>query len=163
MSTDDLRSHDGARHGEGLEIIESVLGQGNTPVLGLYLYTAVALLLAEVRRNPRLRKIRPQLIGTPSILLVRPRISQAELARYLGCSRAAAGLQVAACVREGWVSRRRSTHDRRIFQLELTASGRRMLAEVASIVVQHERATFAALSEREQATLRQLLRQFIVG
>jgi DNA-binding MarR family transcriptional regulator len=163
MKGDDHISRGRAQHGEGLKIIESVLGRGETPVLGLYMYTAVAVMLDDVRRSPKLRKISPHLIGTPSILLVRPQISQSELARYLGCPRATAGKQVMACVRHGWVSRRRSTEDRRLIVLELTAAGRRMLKEVASIVTEHEQMTFAALSKQEQATLRQLLLRFIVG
>jgi DNA-binding MarR family transcriptional regulator len=163
MKGDDRSSRGRAQHGEGLKIIESVLGRGEAPVLGLYLYTAVSVMLDGVRRSSKLRKISPNLIGTPSILLVRPQISQSELARYLGCPRATAGKQVMACVRHGWVRRNRSTVDRRLIVLELTAAGRRMLNEVANIVAEHEQVTFAALSKDEQTVLRQLLLRFIVG
>lgn len=152
-----------ARHREGLAIIETVLGRGEIPIVGLHLYTAVAKLLHDVRSNPRFRRISPHLIGTPSVLLVRPRISQSELARYLGCPRATAGKQVMACVRHGWVRRRRSTEDRRSFVLELTTAGQRMLDEVAAIVAEHEAEAFASLGERDRRTLRVLLQRFLFG
>lgn len=148
---------------EGLAIIETVLGRGERPILGLFLYTAVSKMLEGIRRNPRYRKIRPHLIGTPSILLVRPRISQTELAGFLGCGRATAGKQVTACVRDGWVKRTRSLEDRRMYVLELTALGRSKLEEVAGVVDEHEALMFAEFSADERAQLRALLSKFIVG
>ena len=163
MDEAESQSAIGARHKEGLTIIESVLGGDSAPIIGLYLYTAVAKMLYGVRHSPRFRKIMPHLIGTPSILLVRPEISQSELAGYLGCGRATAGLQVKACVRHGWVRRTRSSADRRRYVLELTASGREMLKAVAAIVAEHERAHFSALEPRERLQLRALLSKLITG
>lgn len=161
MTGSHLTKRGKAQHREGLAIIEAVLGRGQIPIVGLFLYSATARMLDGVRNNPRFRRISPHLIGTPSILLLRPRISQSELARYLGCPRATAGKQVMACVRQGWVRRTRSTEDRRSFVLELTASGQRMLGEVADIVAQHEAATFATLSTKDRKVLRSLLLQYI--
>ena len=163
MSSSDLNGRGRARHREGLTIIETVLGRGQKSILGLYLYTAVSKMLDGVRRSPRLRKISPHLIGTPSILLVRPRISQSELAGFLGCTRATAGKQVAECVRSGWISRSRSTIDRRSYVLELTHSGRERLDEVANIVIEHEDQMSPGLTSKEREMLRLLLLKFIVG
>ncbi len=148
---------------EGLAIIERVLGRGERPILGLYLFTAVAKMLDDLRKNPRFGKISPHIIGTPSILRERPGISQSELARYLGCTRATAGKQVVACVSRGWVRRVRSADDRRSYLLELTASGRRMLDEVADIVAEHEEWMTASLPVADRAHLRTLLHRFIVS
>jgi len=148
---------------EGLGIIETVLGRGERPIIGLYLYTAVSKMLEGIRRSAKYRKIRPHLIGTPAILLVRPRISQSELAGYLGCGRATAGKQVAACVRDGWVKRTRSLEDRRMYVLELTALGRSRLEEVAEVIDEHEALMFERMTSGDRATLRGLLSKFIVG
>jgi DNA-binding MarR family transcriptional regulator len=120
-------------------------------------------MLDGVRSNPRFRKISPHVIGTPSILKVRPGISQSELARYLGCTRATAGKQVVVCVRHGWVRRTRSLDDRRTYLLELTAAGSRMLDSVADIVAEHEEWMVASLPRADRAMLRTLLRRFILG
>jgi len=148
---------------EGLGIIETVLGRGERPIIGLYLYTAVSKMLEGIRHSAKYRKIRPHLIGTPSILLVRPRISQSELAGFLGCGRATAGKQVAACVRDGWVKRTRSLEDRRMYVLELTALGRSKLEEVAAVIDEHEALMFEGFSSADRTALRALLAKFIVG
>jgi len=148
---------------EGLGIIETVLGRGERPIIGLYLYTAVGKMLEGIRRSPKYRKIRPHLIGTPAILLVRPRISQSELAGFLGCGRATAGKQVSACVRDGWVKRTRSMTDRRMYVLELTALGRSKLEEVSEVIDEHESLMLDGFSSGDRAALRALLSKFIVG
>src|SRR4051812_30773124 len=91
-------------HAQGVATIEAALSAGN-PVLGLYLHTVHILLLKTLTRNPRFKSIMPHLIGTPSLLSKHPGLSQVELAALLGTERATAGLQVAQCIKKGFVRR----------------------------------------------------------
>jgi DNA-binding MarR family transcriptional regulator len=90
-----------------------------------------------------------------------PGISQTELAQLLSCERATAGLQVAECVRKGWIRRVVSATDKRRYELQLTPKGERMLAEVRTIIARHEAEFLASLSQEERESLRRLLAKLI--
>jgi DNA-binding MarR family transcriptional regulator len=148
---------------EGVDLIQSVLSPSGAPVIGLYIYTASFLLLKSISRNKRYRRIKPHLIGPPAILSVRPGLSQTELAIYLGCERATAGLRVAQCMRLGLVKRVIAPDDRRKYSLHVTPIGRRMLAEAVDVIARHEREIGATLSRHERETLRVLLSRLMSG
>jgi DNA-binding MarR family transcriptional regulator len=150
-------------HSQGVSIIESVLSPSGEPVLGLYLHTVHILLINSVTRDPRFRHILPHLIGTPAILAQRPGLSQIELAALLGTTRANAGLQVAQCIRLGFVRRVVSRADARRYELFITPKGTKYLETAVQVVHEHEQEFGRALSPSERTTLRRLLMKVISG
>jgi DNA-binding MarR family transcriptional regulator len=150
-------------HAQGVQTIESVLGKGKDPVLGLYLHTVHILLIKDLGRNPRFRSIMPHLIGTPSILSKHPGLSQVELAAFLGTERATAGLQVSQCLKHGFVRRAVSKHDRRRYELFVTPKGLRLLEDARNVIPEHEDLFAGSLTASERNTLRRLLLRLISG
>ena len=149
--------------GDSLKLLESALSPSGEPVLGLYIHTAEQVLLHTLRSKRAYLAIVPHLIGTPAILSVRPGISQTELGHYLRCGRAAAGKQVVACIRRGWVRREDSPHDKRRFRLYITPAGTQMLREAVRISPAHEQEFAAGLSDAERLMLRRLLHKLIMS
>ncbi len=149
------------RYREGLTTIEKALSAPGGQVLGLYLYSASLALKHSQERRPEYRRIQGHVIGTPAIVSLRPGISQTELAELLACERATAGLQVAECIRKGWLKRERSKEDRRRYELRLTPKGERMLTEVRHIIARHEAEFLGPLSQNERERLRELLAKLI--
>ena len=150
-----------SRYREGLTTIEKALGGTGGTVLGLYIYSASLALEHSQTLRPEYRKIKGHVIGTPAIVSLRPGISQTELAQLLACERATAGLQVAECVRHGWIKRVVSPQDKRRYELQITPKGDRMLAEVRTIIAKHESEFLAPLSKDERGHLRELLAKLI--
>jgi DNA-binding MarR family transcriptional regulator len=60
---------------------------------------------------------------------------------------------------KGIIERRRSTEDRRNYELHLTERGRRVLGELSRIAAEHEESFCAALSKEERMQLRDLCRR----
>jgi len=165
-ASNQLRKQPGAAkrlHSQGVSVIESVLSPSGAPVLGLYLHTVHILLINSVTRDPRFRHIMPHLMGTPAILARFPGLSQIELAAFLGTTRAAAGLQVAQCVRLGFVRRVVASHDARRYELFITPKGTKYLEAAVQVVHTHEQEFGQALNKSERATLRRLLMKVIAG
>jgi DNA-binding MarR family transcriptional regulator len=150
-------------HSQGVQTIESVLGKGSGPVLGLYLHTVHILLIKSLGRNPRFRSIMPHLIGTPAILSKFPGLSQIELAALLGTERATAGLQVAQCLKHGFVRRVASRTDRRRYELFVTPKGLKLLEDARDVIPEHEDMFAVGLTSSERSTLRRLLLRLISG
>jgi DNA-binding MarR family transcriptional regulator len=150
-----------SRYRQGLTTIEKALGTSGSMVLGLYIHSASLMLKHSQTLRPEYRKIKGHVIGTPAIVSLMPGISQTELAELLHCERATAGLQVAECVRLGWIKRVLSPKDKRRYELQITPKGERMLAEVRQIIARHEAEFLAPLSKAERETLRELLAKLI--
>ncbi len=157
MDTSTKRS----RYREGLTRIETALGSAGSLVLGLYIHSASIALEKSQTWRAEYRKIKGHVIGTPAIVSLMPGISQTELAQLLNCERATAGLQVAECVRLGWIKRVVSPQDKRRYELQITPKGERMLAEVRQIIARHEAEFLAPLSKGEREQLRDLLAKLI--
>ncbi len=145
----------------GLTTIENALGTNGSRVLGLYIYSAGFWLKHSQTERAEYRKIKSHVIGTPAIVSAMPGISQTELAQLLGCERATAGLQVAECVKLGWIKRVVSPNDKRRYELQITPKGERWLAEVRQVIAKHEAEFLAPLSQEERETLRELLAKLI--
>ena len=150
-------------HSQGVAVIESILSPSGEPVLGLFLHTVHILLMNSVSRDPRFRHIMPHLMGTPALLAKFPGLSQIELGALLGTTRATAGLQVAQCIRLGFVRRVVSSHDGRRYELFITSKGRKYLDAAVKVVHAHEQEFGQALSTAERQTLRSLLLKLIAG
>jgi len=61
----------------------------------------------------------------------------------------------------GWVERRVSPQDRRVRQLFVTASGRRLLQDVHASVVRTQERILAPLSAKEQQTFLRMLKTLV--
>ena len=152
-----------ATHIDGVDLIQSVLSPSGAPVLGLYIHTAAGYLSRSIAATKGFKRVQPHLLGTPAILSVRPGISQTELARYLGGGRAKAGLQVAKCIRLGWVRRVVSTADRRKYTLHMTARGNQVLSDIVGTIELHETLFAARLTTHERVTLKNLLSKLMTA
>lgn len=151
------------QYGVGLTLIESALRPPGGMVLGLYIYSAGVALQRSQSERADFRKLKfwSHLIGTPAIVSLNPGISQTELAQLLGCERATAGMQVAECIRNGWMKRVVSQRDRRRYELQLTTKGEKMLADARRIVALHEEQFLAPLTKSDRESLRLMLRKLI--
>jgi DNA-binding MarR family transcriptional regulator len=70
---------------------------------------------------------------------------------------------VNALLRKRLISRARDPKDRRRFPLRLTKRGRAIVEKTTPLFVEQEKAMAAALSEREQLQLRQLLTKIVLN
>ncbi|MBL8966281.1 MAG: MarR family transcriptional regulator [Spirochaetaceae bacterium] len=91
--------------------------------------------IAASRRRQASRSVRPfeiTLMQYHLILLARRRgpLSPSQAARELECDRPGMTLLARKCVRSGWLSRRRSSADRRSSRLELTGEGEELLDKI---------------------------------
>jgi DNA-binding MarR family transcriptional regulator len=85
-----------------------------------------------------------------------PGVSQQALAEHLGVMPSRMVALVDALESKGIVNRRRSTEDRRNYELQLTDNGRQILREVSRIAAEHEESLCAALNKDERVQLRDL-------
>lgn len=130
-------------------------------MIGLYLFMAYGRLLRSMSRGGRFADIRPLSIGVPALLSAHPGLSQSELADLMGVERMTAGKQVAACIRAGLVTRRRSPDDNRKYVLNVTAKAKKNLRHIALRIPQHEDALFGRLSARDRTALHRILARLI--
>jgi DNA-binding MarR family transcriptional regulator len=90
-----------------------------------------------------------------------PRLSQAELARWLGVDRTTMVALIDDLETKGLVERRPHIDDRRKNTVELTVAGRDFRRRAARLVDDCERQFLAALSERQAQQLRRALEAVI--
>jgi DNA-binding MarR family transcriptional regulator len=88
-----------------------------------------------------------------------PGISQQALAEHLDVLPSRMVALVDALESKGIVERRRSTEDRRNYELQLTEQGRQVLSDLSRIAAEHEENLCAALSKDERSQLRDLCRR----
>lgn len=145
----------------GVKVIERAISPKGDPVTGLYLFMAYSRLIRSINRGGEFPDIRPLSIGVPALLSAHPGLSQSELADLMGVERMTAGKQVAACIRAGLVTRRRSPDDHRKYVLKVTAKAKKDLHKIAQRVPQHEEALFGRLSARDRTALHRILVRLI--
>jgi MarR family transcriptional regulator, transcriptional regulator for hemolysin len=85
-------------------------------------------------------------------------LTQTELARRIGTGRARVGAWIDGLVDKGAVVRQPDPHDRRVWMVALTASGRTLWAETARIDRSIRRVLRDGTSEEDRARLDALLR-----
>jgi DNA-binding MarR family transcriptional regulator len=90
-----------------------------------------------------------------------PGVSQQALAEHLGVMPSRMVALVDELESKGIVERRRSTEDRRNYELRITERGREVLDEIARIAAEHEHALCAALSKEERINLSGLLQRIV--
>ena len=88
-----------------------------------------------------------------------PRISQKALAEHLGLMPSRMVALIDELETKGIVARRRSSEDRRNYELELTERGRSVLGELSRVAAEHEESLCAALNKEERVQLRDLCRR----
>lgn len=147
----------------GARLIERAISPAGDPVIGLYLFMAYGRLVRTMRRGGRFAAINPVAIGVPALLSTHPGLSQTELADLMGVERMTAGLQVAQCIEQGLVTRRRSAVDRRKYALYVTPKGLANLRRIARLIPLHEQSLFGKLGARDRAALYRILGRFIDG
>ncbi|MDV3222604.1 MarR family winged helix-turn-helix transcriptional regulator [Intrasporangium sp.] len=113
---------------------------------GLGIDQATLELLANLRRNPGEEPVSP-----------------GALATRCGVTPAAISLRMRRAEESGWVTRERATSDARSVRVRLTASGRVAADRFAQLVLEHDDALTAELSDRDLDELERLLRRLGQG
>lgn len=129
--------------------------------------TGVAFLLAQLgshaarRFGERVAKIglSPPDAGVLRKIAAAPGIGQQALAEHLGVMPSRMVGLVDDLENQGILERRRSTEDRRNYELHLTEKGRQVLSELSRIAAEHEESLCAALNKEERTQLRDLCRR----
>jgi DNA-binding MarR family transcriptional regulator len=129
--------------------------------------SGAAFLLAQVgaqgarRFGERVAEIglTPPDAGLLGKIAARPGVSQQALAEHLGVMPSRMVALVDELEGKGIIERRRSTEDRRNYELHLTEKGRRVLGEIARIGAEHEESFCAALSKEERMQLSDFCRR----
>ena len=85
--------------------------------------------------------------------------SQQRLAERIGVDRTTMVALIDALEEKRLVHRRRNPSDRRAYQLEATAAGRKTLADALKAVELGEQQALASLNDSESATLKQALQR----
>jgi DNA-binding MarR family transcriptional regulator len=88
-----------------------------------------------------------------------PGISQQALAKHLGVVPSRMVALIDDLEKKAIVERKRSTEDRRNYELSLTEHGHRILGEIFRISAEHEASLCAALSPKERVLLSNLCRR----
>lgn len=125
----------------------------------------VAFLLTQLGTRAAMRyaervaelDLTPPQTGLLRVIAARAGASQAELAGIMGLLPSKMVAMVDEFEQRGLVQRRRDTADRRQYALHITDQGVALLREVGTVARAHDRATTAALSADERATLQALL------
>ncbi len=89
----------------------------------------------------------------------RGNLTMGDLARTVGLSVSSMTVIIDSLEREGYVSRDRSTNDRRVIQLHLTARGKRLYLQGREAQVRFANVILSMLSPKEQDTLLALHRK----
>jgi len=127
----------------GKEFIDSFLGMKR--VVALVLCRATAKLGVGQAQVALLRELGRSGAAT-----------QATLARATMIDPSAAGRTFTAMARKGWIRRKRGREDRRESYVELTASGKRLVAQVEAVYAETAATMGALLDARDVAALERI-------
>ncbi|MFI9818682.1 MarR family winged helix-turn-helix transcriptional regulator [Saccharothrix variisporea] len=100
----------------------------------------------------------PSEVGLLRMIATQPGRSQRSLAEELGVVASRVTALVDPLERSGLVERRRSTNDRRNYELHLTDRGMQVLGRVREVAMAHEAELCEGLDERQRDELATLLR-----
>jgi DNA-binding MarR family transcriptional regulator len=101
--------------------------------------------------------LHPMHLGILTIIDAEEPVSQQELSRRSGVDPSTMVARMDVLVERGLVERGRRAHDRRTYEIRLTADGRRMLHELRQEARAHAERFFAPLSETERRQLHAIL------
>ena len=124
-----------------------------------------AFLLAQVGAHAARRfaerlaalELAPPHAGALRLLAREPGMSQRTLGERLGAAPSRIVALVDDLENRGLITRERSSHDRRVHELRLTADGKSLLDELANVASAHDQEVTAPLTADERRQLRRLL------
>lgn len=104
-------------------------------------------------------EVHPGLASLLQLVRVNPEASQVDLARALYVDKATLVALLNKAESLGWVTRLRSTYDRRRHVVRLTAEGEKRMRDIAREMQLHEKTYLRRFSAQEMETLVGLLRR----
>jgi len=105
----------------------------------------------------------PGRFATLTIIARNPGISQTELSQAAGRDKSSLTPVVEDLVRRGLVERKRLSHDRRAYCLNLTADGKKTLIMLTRCARRHERNLDSIIGSRDRKRFIQILKKIAAG
>jgi len=127
------------------------------PLLGFTTPRAQIALWRDFTRNVAEGYVRPGVFSALLLARANPGIAQIEIANQLGIDKASVVSLVDRMEDAGWVTRRRSTEDRRRQGIFLTPAGVKACRELKKEMIDHEQKFVARYTDQELRALIALL------
>ncbi|HET7811775.1 MAG TPA: MarR family transcriptional regulator [Steroidobacteraceae bacterium] len=128
-------------------------------LLGFNIRRAQIALWRDFNRNVAEGYVRPGIFSALLLANANPGIAQIEIASQLGIDKASVVSLIDRMEDSGWVTRRRSTDDRRRQGIFLTAEGARACRSLKKEMIDHERKFVSRYTDQELRMLISLLRR----
>ena len=128
-------------------------------LLGFNIRRAQIALWRDFNRNVAEGYVRPGVFSALLLARANPGIAQIEIANQLGIDKASVVSLVDRMEDAGWVTRRRSTEDRRRQGIFLTAAGVKACRSLKKEMIDHEQKFVGRYTDQELRTLIALLRR----
>ena len=128
-------------------------------LLGFNIRRAQIALWRDFNRNVAEGYVRPGVFSALLLARANPGIAQIEIANQLGIDKASVVALVDRMEDAGWVTRRRSTDDRRRQGIFLTPAGTRTCRALKKEMIDHERKFVSRYTAQERRTPIALLRR----
>jgi DNA-binding MarR family transcriptional regulator len=128
-------------------------------LLGFNIRRAQIALWRDFNRNVAEGYVRPGVFSALLLASANPGIAQIEIANQLGIDKASVVALVDRMEDAGWVTRKRSTDDRRRQGIFLTPAGTKACRSLKKEMIDHERRFVSRYTDQELRTLIALLRR----
>jgi DNA-binding MarR family transcriptional regulator len=128
-------------------------------LLGFNIRRAQIALWRDFNRNVAEGYVRPGVFSALLLARANPGIAQIEIANQLGIDKASVVSLVDRMEDSGWVTRRRSTEDRRRQGIFLTPAGVKVCKSLKTEMIDHEQKIVSRYTDEELRTLIALLRR----
>ncbi|HEU4591903.1 MAG TPA: MarR family transcriptional regulator [Steroidobacteraceae bacterium] len=128
-------------------------------LLGFNIRRAQIALWRDFNRNVAEGDVRPGIFSALLLAYANPGIAQIEIANQLGIDKASVVSLIDRMEESGWVTRKRSTDDRRKQGIFATPSGARACRSLRKEMIDHERKFVSRYTDQELRTLIALLRR----
>ena len=128
-------------------------------LLGFNIRRAQIALWRDFNRNVAEGYVRPGVFSALLLAHANPGIAQIEIGNQLGIDKASVVALVDRMEGAGWVTRRRSTDDRRRQGIFLTPTGTKTCRALRKEMIDHERKFVSRYTDQELRTLIALLRR----
>jgi len=128
-------------------------------LLGFNIRRAQIALWRDFNRNVAEGYVRPGVFSAMLLAHANPGIAQIEIANQLGIDKASVVTLVDRMEDAGWVTRKRSTQDRRRQGIFLTPAGVKACRSLRKEMIEHERKFVSRYTDQELRVLIALLRR----
>lgn len=128
-------------------------------LLGFNIRRAQIALWRDFNRNVAEGYVRPGIFSAMLLAHANPGIAQIEIANQLGIDKASVVSLVDRMEDAGWVTRKRSTEDRRRQGIFLTPAGVKACRSLKKEMIEHERKFVSRYTDQELRVLIALLRR----